>query len=212
MGCPEHLVHSSHGGTHPQTNGSTQTPLDPQTTLNLLERRGQVRLQGDMGQVAELTKTIRKAAKSDKRNWLDEQLNTGDWRPITQLKKLFPLKALTLTDPTCSNDTKSNANIFAIHLATEQWQEAGLPQGLATTPLYPNIPTISETTISTAEVQAAIRQTKAAKRAGKDNVPNDFWKHLEGRGLSALVSLFQLCWDSQNKSPTMETCRSGRYF
>ena len=150
-----------------------------------------------MGQVAELTKTIRKVAKSDKRNWLDEQLSTGDRRPITQLKKLFPLKALTLTDPTSSNDTKSNAEIFATHLATEQWQEAGLPQGLATTPLYPNIPTISEMTISTAEVQAAIRQAKAAKRAGKDDIPNDFWKHLEGRGLSSLVSLFQLCWDSQ---------------
>ena len=27
MGRPEHLVHSSHGGTHPQTNGSAQTSL-----------------------------------------------------------------------------------------------------------------------------------------------------------------------------------------
>ena len=35
--------------------------------LNLLERRGQLRQQGDLAQVAELNKTIRKAAKLDKR-------------------------------------------------------------------------------------------------------------------------------------------------
>ena len=42
-----------------------------------------------------------------------------------------------------------------------------------------------------------MKQSKAAKQAGKDNISNDFWKRLEGLGLDALVSLFQLCWDSR---------------
>ena len=45
-----------------------------------------------------------------------------------------------------------------------------------------------------AELTAAIKQTKPHKRAGKDQVPNDFWKHLQGPGLDALLTLFQSCW------------------
>lgn len=181
----------------PRQTVQPKQPWISQTTLDLLARRGQIRLEGDMDQVAELNKEIRKAAKRDKRKWLEEQLSTGDWRPITNLKKPFPHKTLMLTDNTGTEQAKSNAEIFVTHLATNQWQEAGQPHGLATTAIYPTVPTISEATISIEEVREAIRQSEAAKRAGKDNIPNDFWKQLEGRGLSALVSLFQVCWDSQ---------------
>ena len=184
--------------THiPKQTLQPKQPWITQTTLNLLERRGQLRQQGDLAQVAELNKTIRKAAKLDKRKWLEERLSTDDWRPITNLKKPFPHKAFTLTDTTGPGPPRSNAEIFATHLATKQWQEAGQPQGLDTTPIYQNPPTISEATMSIEELKLAVKQSKAAKRAGKDNIPNDFWKRLEGRGLDALVSLFQLCWDSQ---------------
>ena len=87
--------------THiPKQTLQPKQPWITQTTLNLLERRGQHQQHGDLAQVAELHKTIRKATKFDKRKWLEEQLSTGDWRPITNLKKPFPHKALTLTDTT----------------------------------------------------------------------------------------------------------------
>ena len=83
--------------THiPKQTLQPKQPWITQTTLNLLERRGQLRQQGDLAQVAELNKTIRKAAKLDKRKWLEERLSTDDWRPITNLKKPFPHKAFTL--------------------------------------------------------------------------------------------------------------------
>ena len=75
--------------------------------------------------------------------------------------------------------------------------------GLADEPVLPATPTISETTISMAELTAAIKQTKPRKRAGKDQVPNDFWKHLQGPGLDALLTLFQSYWG---------TCASPRHW
>ena len=125
--------------------------------------------------------------------WLDAQLRTGDWRPIT-IKKSFPHRALTLTDNSVSGQAASNAEIVATHLTTRQRQEAEPSQGLNTATIYSNPPTISEVTISIDEVKFVVKQATAAKRAGKDNIPNDFWKHLEGRGLDAVVSLFQLYW------------------
>ena len=40
-----------------------------------------------------------------------------------------------------------------------------------------------------------MKQSKAAKRAGKDNIPNDFWKRLEGRGLGFAETA--LSWQAQ---------------
>ena len=147
----------------PKQTLQPKQPWFTQTTLNLLERRGQIRLQGDLAQVAELNKAIKKAAKLDKPNWLDVQLSTGDWRPITNLKKPFPHRALTLTDNSVSGQAASNAEVFATHLATRQWQEAGPSQGLDTATIYSNPPTISEATISIDEVKLAVKQAKAAK-------------------------------------------------
>ena len=66
-----------------------------------------------MDKVADLNKEIRKAAKVDKRTWLDEQLSTGDWRPITNLKKPFPQKALMLVDQTGQGGNIDIAEIFS---------------------------------------------------------------------------------------------------
>ena len=182
----------------PKQRAQPRQPWITQGTLDLIERRGQLRTQGHMDKVADLNKEIRKAAKVDKRTWLDEQLSTGDWRPITNLKKPFPQKALMLVDQTGQGGNIDNAEILANHLALNQWKEAGEPTGLSTAPLFTDAPTISEATISLEEVTLAIKQSKVGKRAGKDTIPNDFWKRLKGAGLLELVSLFRLCWETQS--------------
>ena len=155
----------------PKQWAQTRQPWITQGTLDLIERRGRIRTQGQMDQVAALNKEIRKAAKVDKRNWLDDQLSTGDCRPITNLKKPFPQKALMLVDHTGQGGHMHNAEILANHLAPSQWKEAGEPTGLSTAPLFTDAPTISEATISLEEVTLAIKQSKSAKRAGKDTIP-----------------------------------------
>ena len=112
----------------------------------LLERRGHFRIQGDLEQVSVLNREIRKSARRDKRNWLDEQLQTGDWSPITNLRKPFRQQVLTLKAST-------NADICAAHLADKQWKEAFEPVGLSAAPVSHTPPTISETTISLDEMK-----------------------------------------------------------
>ena len=181
----------------PKISSRPRKPWITQSTLDLLEERGRLRQQGDMTKVAELNRDIRKAAKRDKRNWLDGQLQTGDWGPITNLRKPFRTQVLALRRNDQTTHTATNADIYASHLANEQWKEAGMPEGLSDTPVLNAPPTISESTISMEELLLAIKQSKSGKRGGKDRLPNEFWKSLRGAGLEELLSFFKQCWDSE---------------
>ena len=59
-----------------------------------------------------------------------------------------------------------------------------------------------------AELAEAIKHLKTGKRAGKDCIPNEFWKHLTGKGLEALLDLFQSCW-THGKSPDSSSLKVG---
>ena len=83
-------------GHIPRYSVKPSRPWISENTLQLLARRGRFRTEGDMAQVAELNREIRKAARRDKRAWLDEQLQTGDWSAITNLRKPFRQQVLTL--------------------------------------------------------------------------------------------------------------------
>ena len=117
-----------------------------------------------------------------------------------------------LVDHTGQGGHMHNVEILANHLAPSQWKEAGEPTGLSTAPLFTDAPTISEATISLEEVTLAIKQSKSAKRAGKDTIPNDFWKRLKGAALAELVSLFRLCWETQSSPSTMENSAGCGHF
>ena len=84
-----------------------------------------------MTKITELNRDIRKAAKRDKDNWLDGQFQTGDWGPITNLRQPFRTQVLALRRNDQITQTATNADIYASHLANEQWKEAGTPDGLS---------------------------------------------------------------------------------
>ena len=73
----------------PKQNQLPRKPWITEATLDLIRRRGQYRDGGDLEAVADLNRQIRRAAKQNKRAWLDTQLASGDWRPIINLKKPF---------------------------------------------------------------------------------------------------------------------------
>ena len=65
--------------THiPKRRHKPRKPWIKPDTLALIENRGRLREQGNLAQVKELTGQIRTAAKANKREWLDQQLETGD--------------------------------------------------------------------------------------------------------------------------------------
>ena len=46
-------------------------------------------------------------------------------------------------------------------------------------------PHVDEGPLTVMELVTAIKHLKTGKAAGKDGIPNDFWKHLSGSGLEA---------------------------
>ena len=180
----------------PKRKQLPRKPWITEDTLKLISDRSLCREAGDLARVADLNKQIRKAAKKDKRAWLDEQLASGDWRPITNLNKPFRGATVRLYPEHRSDEglpAPNNATVFAKHLAEVQWSDAGPAQGLRNDPILAADPTIS----STAELITAISQTKTGKRGGKDAIPNELYKNLQGEGLVALLQLFRECWDKE---------------
>ena len=177
--------------------------------LALIRRRGQYRDGGDLGAVADLNRQIRRAAKQDKRAWLDTQLVSGDWRLIINLKKPFRGATVCLYPQhnAQTTSTSDNTTVFATHLAEVQWADAGPAQGLRHNAVIDAEPTISTTTISMAEVIVAIKQSKSGKRGGKDQIPDELFKSLQHEGLEALLQLFQACWDQSNSPVQWKTAQ-----
>ncbi|CAE7460901.1 unnamed protein product, partial [Symbiodinium microadriaticum] len=165
----------------PKISSRPRKPWITQSTLDLLEERGRLRQQGDMTKVAELNRDIRKAAKRDKRNWLDGQLQTGDWGPITNLRKPFRTQVLALRRNDQTTHTATNADIYASHLANEQWKEAGMPEGLSDTPVLNAPPTISESTIS---MEERLQDLVDAKKH-QELVSNPLFEVIMGEDISA---------------------------
>ena len=48
------------------------------------------------------------------------------------------------------------------------------------------------------ELKLAIKQLKVGKRGGKDQIPNELFKALRGKGLDALLELFRDCFNTQS--------------
>ncbi|CAE7228886.1 Klhl22 [Symbiodinium sp. CCMP2592] len=189
----------------PKYQFAPRKPWISQSTLDLITRRGVLRSQGDLQQVAEYNKDIKRSAKRDKKNWLEEQLQSNSWEPIKQLKKSLPTKMVRL-EPSPSlgiSPTATNADIYAAHLEQVQWAPAASPgvEDLSTDLLPHAAPDIEEGPLTMAELIQAIKHLKSGKSAGQDNIPNEFWKNLSGKGLEALLDLFQDCW-SHGKSPS----------
>ena len=73
--------------------------------------------------------------------------------------------------------------------------------GLSAAPALHTPLTISETTISLDEMKLAKNQMKAGKRGGRDQIPSEFFKVLQGKGLDALLAFVRQRFDTQS-SPT----------
>ena len=58
------------------------------------------------------------------------------------------------------------------------------------------IPECSRPTITEAEVEAAIRQTKGGKAPGEDNITSEMWRSLNSFGVEKLTQLFNSIYDT----------------
>ena len=146
-------------------------PLKPwisQGTLDLIARRGEARNHGDLTQVAQYNRDIKRAARRDRKHWLDDRLRNADWEPIKQLKQPFPTKMVRLDAPPQLGPLPSNAtnaDIFAAHLEQVQWAPVSSSKAIdiKTDALPGEAPTIDEGPFTMPELMEAIKRLKSGK-------------------------------------------------
>ena len=84
-----HINEAFHVATQtlPNKRAVPKQPWISQRTLDLISQRQQACSMGHLDLERELYKKVRRSAKEDRSNWLDEVAAAGDWESIRRLRK-----------------------------------------------------------------------------------------------------------------------------
>jgi hypothetical protein len=198
-------LHAAAAETVPVITLLPQRPWIQATTLNLIGRRNDARKTGDRSVEVALNKEIRKSARADRGNWLNNIVETGAWAEVKKLKKSRNLKVgnRKLHDSIGKLvESNQRADTFANHLETVQWAVRPMSDMVQRPPLGPVIPSC-EGQITPEELRIAIKQLKLHRAAVQ--VPAEFLRALLDAGEihedSWLLKLMRECWQSKT-TPT----------
>ena len=147
-------------------------------TLALIEKRNAARERGAREEELELARQVRASVKSDRSQWLESSLATGEWAPIRQLRKGAVSKQGRLANLSGDIvDSDQRADTLAQYLAQVQWAVRPTTVAESTDSLGPTLPVSCEP-IAEGEVLAVAAKLKRGKAAGVDGVPSEFWKSI----------------------------------
>ena len=98
-------------------------PWISQRTLGLIEERSIARRQGDRNKESSLAQSIRKSVKTDRSDWLNDLVASGDWASIRKLKKgPSPAQGRLKNAEGVTVDSDLRADTLADHLQNVQWR------------------------------------------------------------------------------------------
>ena len=158
-------MHAAAEETIPVITLLPQKPWISANTLNLIGQRNDARKMGNRSVEVELNKQIRKSARADRGDWLDNIVTTGAWAEIKKLKKSRNLNVgnRKLHDSTGELiESSQRADTFAKHLETVQWAVRPM-NDLEMRPLLG--PVSCEGQITAEELRIAIKQLKLHRAA-----------------------------------------------
>jgi len=190
-------------------------PWISQDTLDLIRQRNQARITGAHAHETDLNKAIRRSAKADRRKWLDEMLQTGDWSQVRRLRKGVKPHQGRLKDSMgqlVSSDER--AETFAKHLEHVQW--AVRPVTLAPErPPLDNVLPVKLDAIDHDEVCRAAQRLKKGRAAGLDGVPAEFWQAILVQNSPAahwVTDFCNECWEAKAIPETWHQARVASIF
>ena len=170
-------------------------------TWSLIEERQQAHAFHDGEKVKDLTVQIKKNAKKDKQRFLLNNLMESNdprkqWTAIKNLKKPRSPNFTKLKDKDGNRVGPSRrAEAIAEYLHEVQWKEPALPPRKA---FRPNIVQdqldFNTGPIDSRELDTAIRNAKANKTPGPDNISAELFKILDYSNRTFLLSLFNRWW------------------
>eukprot|EP00969_Alexandrium_andersonii_P311310 13755986-Alexandrium_andersonii.AAC.1 len=99
-------------------------PWISDATMGKIRERSEAARLGDYSRAAEIDKTIKKAAKEDRRKWFSEKMTGSVWDPVRMLGRDWPTKVVRLRSKTLG---KKPAEVYADYLSGDHWSHSRLP-------------------------------------------------------------------------------------
>ena len=173
-------------------------PWISEGTLNLIELRQAARISNDFEEEARLHKSIRKSARADRKQFLEDLAGSRTWGALRILRQGAKHSQGRLCDASgnvVSSETR--AETFAKYLETVQW--AVRPATITDDPpLFEELPVRSDP-ITMNELRKAVRAFTLGKSSGPDRHPVEYWRAvLENRGCvegaNWLLRLCNMAW------------------
>ena len=191
----------------PSTTVHAQKPWISATTLQHISSRNTARLQHQHDLEKSLNKLIKQSAKADRRTWIEEQLQNGNWSAVKRYRKGFcPPPGRLQNSKGDLVDTSQRADTLATYFENVQWDgnwEPLQPGAISIQPLGNRLE-INVNEFSKEELMASARKAKRNRASGVDNIPAEFWKILvdDPQAVEYLLEVCNLAWNSKELPST----------
>ncbi|CAE7374522.1 jockey\pol [Symbiodinium natans] len=179
----------------PTTASFPKHPWISQATWQLIQQRSAARLAQRFDLEAQLHKDIRKQARKDKTQWLKERLAESEatldprqkWKWIKRVRSDYKPRPVSIRDSQGKPTSLSQqAQTFAEYLRDSHWAAPPTPYTGPTDPIHPAA-AVDLSPITTAELNAALKELAHNKAAGPDSIPAEAWQWLDDHNQEALL-------------------------
>ena len=184
--------------TIPTFTHKPKQPWITNTTWELIEQRNTARQAQNDELEQQLSKQIKKAARTDKTNWLKEQLEHSaqcisakdKWQWIKRLKQPYTGKSIALKDLNGKLvNTFAQAETFGEYLEQKHWGNPHQHYTGSTLPIHEHSP-VNMNPVTLKELRPLIQKMKNNKATGPDNIPAEAFKWLTHPNLEHIITLF----------------------
>ena len=192
-----------------------QRPWISRQTLDLIEERRQARADANAALEQRLHGDIKRAARADRKAWLLDNLSSGSWASVRQLRSGFkPNRGRLQNSAGELVSSEERPNTLAEYYANIQWQVRFpelLPEDLE--PLGDLLP-VSDSPFTMDELHAVLQALKTRKASGADDVPPELWRALadDAEAMTILLDLCQSCWRQRDVPKQWCTARVVAIF
>ena len=183
----------------PKVAAAKRKPWISQTTLDLVERRHSAHMTRDFETERLLHSEIKKAAKTDKKRWLEELAGANSWRALRVMRcGTRHLQGKLCDDRGIPVSSECRADTFAKYLESVQW--AVRPASLVENEVINEELPMHLGPITLDELRRAVKTFKPGKSVGPDGHPVEYWKAMLENGSTEasewLLRLWNLSWES----------------
>ena len=137
---------------------------------------------------------VKRSAQADRRRWLEDLMQTGEWSQIRKCRKGFapkPSKLKNLEGEVV--DSSKRADTMAEYFERVQWAVRPMTEVQPDRRCMGGLLDVNLVPISHEEVCIAVKRLRKNRAAGVDEVPGEFWRAITELGTDAAAWVREFC-------------------